>query len=196
MKMLATTFVSLFAAAAMAAPYEMDPAHSEIGFSVKHLMISNVKGKFDKFTGVFDYDAKKNQLKDVHVSIDTASINTANGKRDEHLRSGDFFDVTKFPKITFKASKIDGVAAPGKTFKVTGDLTIRDKTKKVTLDFTNNGEMEFMGVKKVAFTAVGQIKRSDFGLTWNKALESGGVVVGDDVGIHLEGEADQKTAKK
>lgn len=189
MKTMMTLALSLLASAAFAAPYELDAAHSEVGFSVKHLMISNVKGHFDKFSGTFDYDSAKKTLKDVNVTVETASVNTANGKRDEHLQSPDFFDAKKFPKITFKSTKVDGT-------KVTGDLTIRDKTKSVTLDFTNNGEADFMGTKKIAFTGKGQIKRGDFGLTWNKNMDKGGVVVGDDVMIMIEGEANAVTAAK
>lgn len=193
MKTMLSIAFTVFASAAFAAQYELDSAHSEVGFSVKHLMISNVKGHFDKFSGSFDYDGAKKTLKDVNVTIEVGSVNTANGKRDEHLQSPDFFDAKKFPKMTFKSTKVE---MNGATAKVTGDLTIRDKTKSVVLDFTNNGEAEFMGTKKIAFTGTGKIKRADFGLAWNKTMDKGGVVVGDDVTIQIEGEANQAAPAK
>ncbi len=170
---------------AQAAPYALDTAHMETGFSVKHLMISNVKGRFDKVSGTLDYDSAKKQIKDINVTIEAASINTNEPDRDKHLRGADFFDVEKFPKVTFKSDK---VTFDGKKGKAVGDLTIKDKTKKVTLDFTNGGEADFMGTKKVAFSATTKIDRKDFGLSWNKNLDKGGVAVGNEITITIDGE--------
>ncbi len=181
------TLVSLlfFAGLAHAAPYTLDASHMEIGFSIKHLMISNVKGRFDKSTGSFDYDSAKKQIKNIDITIDVASVNTNEPDRDKHLRSPDFFDVAKFPKMTFKSDKVE---FDGKKGKAVGTLTIRDQSKPVTLDFTLNGEAEMMGTKKVAFTATTKIVRKDFGLTWNKNLDKGGVAVGEEVDVTIDGE--------
>jgi polyisoprenoid-binding protein YceI len=183
---------------AQATTYKLDPAHTEIGFAVKHLMVSTVKGHFNKYDGKFNYDGAKKELKDIDVSIDASSVDTGQVKRDEHLQSDDFFSVKKFPKITFKSQKVDW-AADGKTGKVSGLLTIRDKTKPVTLDIVNNGEVDFGGAKHLGFSATGKINRKDFGVSWNKAMDHGGVALSDDVTINIDGEAnidDGKTAKK
>ena len=190
-----TVLVTLLLAAGMAhaAPFKLDPAHMEVGFSVKHLMISNVKGRFDKVSGSLDYDGAKKQIKDIVVDVDVASVSTNEPDRDKHLKSPDFFDAAKYPHMTFKSEKVE---FDGKKGKATGLLTIRDKTKKVTLDFTFNGETEFMGTKKIAFSATGQIDRRDFGLTWNKTLDKGGVAVGDEVTISVDGEANMLAPAK
>lgn len=191
--LLATAlFVSQFAAlSASAAIYKLDPGHLEVGFSVRHMMISNVKGHFDKVTGSFDYDAAKKTLKNVEVTIETASITTSQADRDKHLTGPDFFDVAKYPKMTFKSEKIE---FDGKKGKMTGPLTIKDKTKNVTLDFTYNGETEIMGTKKVGFSAHGTINRKDWGMTWNKNMDHGGVAVGDEVTLNIEGEGNAEGA--
>lgn len=176
---------------AYAAPYKIDLSHSEVGFSVKHLMITNQKGKFAKFDGSFDFDDKTKALKDINVEIDIPSLDTADKKRDEHLLNADFFDSTKFPKMTFKSSKIVWTKK-GHAFKVYGPLTIKDQTREVVLDGIYNGTSEFYGTTKSSFTASTTIKRKDFGMTWNKALDKGGVAVGEDVKINLEIEADQQ----
>ncbi len=196
MKVFALMF--LFAATTQAATYKLDPAHSQIGFSVKHLMVSNVKGDFKKFDGKFNYDSAKKEVKDIDVIIDTESIETGVADRDAHLKGGDFFDAKKYPKLIFKSQKAE-LTPDGKITKVKGMLTMRDKTLPVTLDVTNNGEVEFMGVKKVGFSASTKVNRKDWGLAWNKALDKGGVAVSDEVTINIEGEAnldDGKPAKK
>ncbi len=196
MKVFALIF--LFTASTQAATYKLDPAHSQVGFSVKHLMVTNVKGDFKKFDGKFNYDSAKKEVKDIDVSIDTESIETGVPDRDAHLKGNDFFDAKKYPKITFKSQKAE-LTPDGKTTKIKGMLTMRDKTLPVVLDVTNNGEVEFMGVKKIGFSASTKVNRKDWGVSWNKALDKGGVAVSDDVMIVIEGEAnleDGKAVKK
>ena len=144
-------------------------------------------------SGSFDYDSAKKQIKNIIVDIDVASVNTNEPDRDKHLKTSDFFDAAKFPKMTFKSEKVE---FEGKKGKATGMLTIRDKTKPVVLNFTFNGETEFMGTTKVAFSASTQIDRKDFGLTWNKKLDKGGVAVGDEVTISIDGEANMAAPAK
>lgn len=168
------------------ATWTIDPDHSNIGFKVRHLMVSNVRGSFDKYTGTVEINDKEITKSRVEVNIDTASINTNVQKRDEHLRSADFFDVSKYPAMTFVSKK---VARAGKDrLKVTGDLTLRGVMKEVVLDVegpTKESKDPWGNVRRGA-TATAKINRKDFGLNWNKALETGGVVVGDEVQIILE----------
>lgn len=169
-----------------ATTWNIDPEHSNVGFKVKHLMVSNVKGSFDKYTGVVEINDKDITKSKVDVSIDTNSINTNVQKRDEHLRSADFFDVAKFPAMTFTSKK---VAKAGKDrLKVTGDLTLHGITRSVVLDVEGPSKeiKDPWGNIRKGATATTKINRKDFGLTWNKALETGGVVVGDEVTITLE----------
>lgn len=171
---------------AFASTWTIDPDHSNVGFKVKHLMVSNVKGNFDKHTGIVDLNDKDITKSKVEVTIDTASINTNVQKRDEHLRSADFFDVAKYPTMTFVSKK---VAKAGKEkLKVTGDLTLHGITKEVVLDVDalSKESKDPWGNIRRGTTAITKINRKDFGLTWNAALETGGVVVGDEVLITLE----------
>lgn len=197
MKSFLPGIVLLLSFAAQAAPYKLDPTHMNIGFSVKHLMISNVKGHFDKFDGTFDYDSAKKTLKNVVITIDTASINTQVKDRDDHLRGPDFFEVAKYPKIIFKA---DGIVwnKDGQTGVVHGKLTIKDKTLPQDLNVTFGGEAEFMGVKKIAFSATGTIEdRTKFGLSWNKPLaQAGGLAVGNKIDLSIDGEANMDAPAK
>ena len=171
---------------ALASTWNIDPDHSSAGFKVKHLMVSNVNGNFNKHTGVVEIDDKDITKSTVQVTIDTNSINTNVQKRDEHLRSADFFDVAKYPTMTFVSKK---VAKDGKDkLKVTGDLTLHGVTKEVVLDVEGpsvESKDPWGNIRKGA-TATTKINRKDFGLAWNAALETGGVVVGDDVNIILE----------
>jgi len=184
-----------FASTASATPFAIDPAHTDVGFSVKHLMISNVKGHFKKFSGTFDFDVAKTQLNNVNVEVDTASIDTNEPDRDKHLRSNDFFGVDKFPKMTFKSDKIE--YADGKPNKIIGTLKIRDKSKTVTFDLDYRGSIkDAWGNPKVAFAATTKIDRKDFDVKWNKALDKGGVTVGDEVTILIEGEASPVNMKR
>lgn len=180
---------------ASAAVYNLDKAHMQVGFSVKHLMVSNVKGHFSTVNGTFEFDEKTKLLKNLQADIDVASVNTNEADRDKHLKGEDFFAAEKFPKMTFKSDKAK-FKSVGKTTKVSGMLTIKDQTKPVVLDVVYNGSVEFMGTQKIGFTATTKINRKDFGITWNKSLDKGGVAVSDEVLITIEGEANMAVAKK
>ena len=189
---IATTIALVLPLVASASTWNIDPDHSNIGFKVKHLMVSNVKGNFDKHTGIIELDDKDITKSKVQVSIDTNSINTNVQKRDEHLRSADFFDVAKFPSMTFVSTKV--VKAGKDNLKVTGDLTLHGVTKQVVLDVegpSKESKDPWGNIRKGA-TATTKINRKDFGLVWNKALETGGVVVGEEITITLEIEAIKK----
>ncbi len=190
MKLALAVIVALVSSAgAWATTYQLDPSHSEVGFSVKHLMLSNVKGRFSKFTGGFDYDEKSKTLSNVDVKIEIASVDTNEKKRDEHLVSPDFFDAAKYSTMEFKADKVSGVA-PGKTVKVPGTLTLHGVTKPVTLDVDYRGNTtDPWGNERLVFGATAKVQRSDFGVKWNKSMDKGGVVVGEDVSINIEAES-------
>jgi polyisoprenoid-binding protein YceI len=171
---------------ASASTWNIDPDHSNVSFKVRHLMVSNVKGSFDKYTGTVEINDKDITKSKVEVIIDTNSIDTKVQKRDEHLRSADFFDVAKFPTITFVSKKV--VRAGKDKLKVTGYLTLHGVTKEVVLDVEGPSKesKDPMGMFRSGATASTKINRKDFGLVWNKILETGGVAVGDDVAISLE----------
>ncbi len=181
MKFLKLGLASLVASSALfAGTYNVDASHSNVGFKVKHLMISNVSGKFDKFSGKFEYDEKTKTLKGLAGEVSVASINTEDAKRDAHLKSVDFFDEANNPTLTYKLDKVEGDTAYGK-------LTIRGVTKDVKLDLENNGTaIDPWGNTRVALALTGQINRTDFGLNWNKALEAGGVLVDETVKLNVE----------
>lgn len=165
--------ISLFAA-----PYSVDVSHSSVGFKVKHMMISTVSGNFSGFSG--SYDLEKGVLKSLSGTVKTATINTGIVKRDEHLRSADFFDAVKYPELTF-------VMTSHKGEKVMGNLTMHGITKAVVMQIDMGGEiMDPWENKRSGFVLSGKVNRKDFGLNWNKAIESGGVVVGDEVKITIE----------
>jgi polyisoprenoid-binding protein YceI len=171
---------------ASAATWTIDPDHSNLGFKVRHLMVSNVSGSFEKHSGTVDINDRDITKSRVEVSIDTSSINTHVQKRDEDLRSANFFDVAKYPTMTFVSKK---VAKAGKDkLKVTGYLTLHGVTKEVVLDVEGPSKesKDPWGVIRRGATATTKINRKDFGLVWNKSLETGGVVVGDEVNITLE----------
>lgn len=173
------------AAASEAGKYAIDIAHSKVGFEIPHLVISSVEGRFNKFEGEIALAEKFTDSK-VTAKIDTATIDTSNGDRDNHLKSADFFDAAKYPSMTFTSKKITGNKDK---FKVVGDLTIKDKTKEVTLDGKFLGTVkDAYGNDKAAFTATTKINRQDFGLKWSKAVEVG-PVVGDEVTITLKVQA-------
>ena len=188
MKKLLLFFSLTIGVYSQAENYKLDTSHTEIGFSVKHLLISNVKGRFSKFSGTFEYDKSARSLKNLNIEIDPASISTSEKDRDEHLRSDDFFDVKKYKKITFNGDKAE-FSEDGKSIKVLGKLKMKDKELPVTLNVTLNGEAEIEGTKKVAFTAQTEINRKDWGISWNKSLDKGGVAVSEEVKILIEGEA-------
>lgn len=167
--------------------YSIDLAHSYAGFTVKHLVITNVKGNFTDFSGEINYDANDITKSSVNVTIKAASINTDNETRDNHLKSADFFDVEKFPEITFASTKIE---KSGDSFTMHGNLTIHGVTKEVAIPFDMTGKItDPWGKERIAFEGSTKISRNDFGMTWNKAIETGGVVVGDEVKIELQVEA-------
>ena len=179
----------ILAAAVAAAPgatYEIDSGHSTAQFSVRHLMVSNVRGNFGKVTGTVTYDGKEISSVSAEAVIDATTIDSRMTQRDEHLKSPDFFDVKTYPTITFKSKK----AAPGGAgkFKLAGDLTIRGVTREVMLDVEGpTAEVKDpWGNTKMGATATTKVNRQDFGLKWNAALEAGGVVVGDEVSITIE----------
>lgn len=176
-----------------AGKYTIDPMHSKVGFEVPHLMISSVEGRFKEFSGSFVIDDKFDKSK-LEAEAQVASIDTGVEKRDNHLKSADFFDAKKYPKMTFKSTEISG--AP-ESFKMTGDLTIKGKTKKVTFDTKYTGSaVDGYGNLKAAFQGTTQISRKEFGLSWNQAVEAG-PIVGDQITIELkiQGAKDKVAAK-
>ncbi len=189
MKKMIFSAVLFFAFASQAAPYKLDASHSIVGFSVKHLVVSKVKGRFNKFEGSFQFDEKKNEVSKIEVKIDPASVDTNDKKRDEHLASPDFFDVKKHNEMKFKINK-PVIVKLNEAVKVSGDLTMRGVTKPVTLDLTYTGSAtDPWGNEKVGFALAGQINRKDWGVNWNKTLDKGGLTVSDEVMIEIEGEA-------
>jgi polyisoprenoid-binding protein YceI len=178
--------VLLFAAPALAAELQVDPAHSNASFAIKHMMVSTVHGSFGKVTGTVNHDPKDPTKSSANIQIDPASLDTRVEKRDAHLKSADFFDVQKCPDMNFKSTKVE--KAGEKKYKVMGDLTMHCTTKPVTLDVEGlNGPVKGpQGASLYAATATGKLSRKDFGLTWNKPLEAGGVVVGDDVQLTVD----------
>ncbi len=175
-----------------AGTYAIDAAHSKVGFEIPHLVISTVDGTFTSFEGSVTL-AEKFEKSSVKASVEVKSVDTGNGKRDEHLRSPDFFDVAKFPKMTFESTALKGTP---EAFKMDGKLTIHGVTKAVTFDGKYLGYVgnDGFGNEKVAFTATAQIKRADFGLTWSKAIEAG-PVVGETLTILLKVEAGHPVKK-
>ena len=165
--------------------WEIDPAHSSIGFSVRHMVITKVHGKFVNWSGKLELDSADFSKSSVSATIDAASIDTAEPQRDGHLRSADFLDVEKFPSIEFKSSKVEKVGGEG--LRITGRLKIHGVERDVTLDaeFMGRGKDPW-GNEKAGFSATTKISRKDFGLEWNQVLETGGVLVGDAVEIHID----------
>jgi len=165
--------------------WTIDSAHSHVGFAVKHLMISTVRGEFTKVTGTAVLDEIVPASSRVDVQIASASIDTREPQRDAHLRSADFFDAERFPALAFVSRRVEGDLSG--EFTITGDLTIRDVTREVTLKATAEGvTRDPWGGERAGFSAVGRISRGEFGLTWNQVLEAGGVVVGDEVKLTLD----------
>lgn len=186
MKKLLAALLSLAPALALAATttWNVDPSHSQIGFAVKHLVISNVRGEFSTYSGKLAFDEKDPTKSTVEATIDPASIDTKVADRNAHLKSPDFLDVAKYPTIGFRSTK---VAKAGKDrLKVTGDLTLHGVTKPVVLDVATGPEVKGMaGETRRGFSATTKISRKEFGLTWNKILEAG-PAVGDEISIALD----------
>ncbi len=165
--------------------WNIDNSHSYAEFSVRHMMITNTKGRFTKISGSFDFDEAALTGDSVEATIEVDSIDSHDEKRDGHLRSPDFFDVATFPNITFKSTNVEKTG--DNEFKVTGDLTVRDVTKSVVLEVEYNGQNKTpWGATVAGFSAKTSINRKDFGLNWNVALETGGWLVGEKVNIALE----------
>jgi polyisoprenoid-binding protein YceI len=193
---LALTLATASAALAGTNTYEIDKAHSSIVFKVRHLL-GKVPGQFNAFSGSVTIDPDKRDSVNVTASIDVSSINTDEKKRDDHLRSPDFFDVTKFPTITFTGGKLSDVNTDRTKGKLEGTLTIRGIAKSVVLDVEWYGTAtDPFGNHKAAFAGTTKLNRKDFGIIWNKTLDSGGYLVGDDVEVEINVEAQlPKTAK-
>ena len=163
----------------------IDASHSQVTFTVRHMMISNVRGRFETFSGSVDFNEQDPAKSSVDVAIETASVNTRDEKRDGHLKSGDFFEAEKYPQLTFKSKRVQKTSES--TGRITGDLTIRGVTKEVVLEVEYNGQAKSpWGTTSAGFTASTKINRKDWGLNWNVALETGGLLVGDEVKIDIE----------
>lgn len=190
-------FIALVAAAASHAQvWQIDPAHSSAQFTVRHMMISNVRGEFGKITGSVQYDPADPSKTTVEATIDAASLNTRNEQRDKHLRSADFFDVEKYPTLTFKSKRVESASA-GK-IRLIGDLTLRGTTREVALDVDGPSAMvkDQRGNRHLGAAASTKINRKEFGMAFNRAVEGGGVVVGDEVAILIDVELIERAAVK
>jgi polyisoprenoid-binding protein YceI len=170
----------------MKSMYQIDGAHSSVQFVVRHMMVSNVRGTFSGVTGTVNYDPAKPAETTIDATVDVSTVDTHDEKRDGHLKSPDFFDVAKFPTMTFKSKRVE--SAGSGELQVTGDLTMHGVTKEVTLQVEDiSGEAKDpWGNVKMGATVRGKIKRTDFGLGWNAALEAGGVLVGEDVKLDFD----------
>jgi polyisoprenoid-binding protein YceI len=195
--LIATFGLGTFASAAV---YNIDSSHSTVGFNITHMMISKVNGRFDKYESAFKFDDKTGELSDVTAKIDVTSVNTNEPKRDAHLKSPDFFGATDKDGKVVAAKQYMTFKSNGKAMidlktkapvKLTGDLTVNGVTKPVTLEVTYKGTVKdpFVKATHLGFSAKTTIKRGEFGMKFNKALETGGVLVGEDVAVELDGEA-------
>ncbi len=164
--------------------WAIDGVHSVVEFAVKHMMVSTVKGRFRGVEGTVNIDEEHPERSTVTATIDTATVDTGVGQRDDHLRSDDFFNAEKYPKITFSSTRVEKL--DGENWRVVGDLTIRDVTKEVTLAAEYEGQIkDAFGKQRAAFSATTQVNRKEFGLNWNGVIEAGGVVLGDKIKIEL-----------
>ncbi|MBF4552602.1 YceI family protein [Corynebacterium suicordis] len=164
--------------------FTIDPTHSEIGFTARHAMVTKVRGSFTEFSGTASSEENLNNAQ-INVEIDVNSVDTRNSDRDGHLKTGDFFETEKYPKITFKSTDIK--AKDDETLEVTGDLTIKDVTKPVTIDFEFNGEaVDPFGNTRVGFEGQTTINRKDFGLNFQAALDTGGVLVSEKITLNFD----------
>jgi polyisoprenoid-binding protein YceI len=183
--------VGLAAPGLAADTYTVDASHSEVTFQVSHLTISKVRGRFKEFDATIQIEAGKPELSSVEFKIKAASVDTAEGKRDEHLKSADFFDVANHPEFSFKSSKI--VAKGKDAYDVTGNLTIRGNTKTITLPVKVTGPVQDpWGNTKMGFETATTINRKDYGVSWSKAMDNGGLVVSDEVAVTIALEAVKK----
>ena len=183
--LLAAALFAGFAGAAQAAKYDIDARHTQVFFTYNHFGYSNISGRFTEVTGTFDFDAKDPTKSSIEVQLPISSVSTGVAKMDEHLRSPDMFDEAQFPTASFKSTKV--TSAGGNKLKVAGDLTIHGVTKPVTIAVELVGvNADPWGGTRVGLDGKTEISRKDFGLTWNAALETGGVLVGKDVTITLD----------
>jgi polyisoprenoid-binding protein YceI len=174
--------------------WNIDPSHSAVAFSVRHMVVSKTRGRFTRWSGQIRFDPQNPSASSVEVNIDPASIDTADAQRDEHLRSQDFFHVAEHPTATFRSTRLEDLG--GERYRITGDLTIRGVTRSVVLDSTFEGSgKDPWGGERAGFNATTSIDRKDFGLEWNKALDTGGLLVGEKVELSLEIEAVKAAAK-
>jgi polyisoprenoid-binding protein YceI len=183
---LFSSLIMTIPASVPAAPWQFDAAHTGVQFKVRHLMVSHVRGDFEKVSGTISYDEKDITRSAADITIDASSINTRVAKRDDHLKSPDFLDVAKYPAITFKSKKVEPKGAG--RLAMTGDLTIRGVTREVVLDIEGPtpASKDPQGKTRVGGAATTRINRKDFGLIWNAVLETGGVAVGDEVDITID----------
>ena len=177
----------------MTTTWNIDPTHSTIGFSIRHMVFSKVRGRFLKFTGAIQLDDDPTKSW-AETTIDAGTIDTGTAQRDNHVRSADFLDVEKFPELRFRSSRVEDLGAG--RLRVIGDLTIRDTTREIAVDVEAAGRgMDPWGNERIGFVAKTSIERKDFGLTWNQLLEAGGVLVGDRVEIELDVQAVNTAAR-
>lgn len=166
--------------------WEVDTSHTTVGFAVRHMMVTTVRGGFGAFSGTVEVTDGKPETARIKITVDTASVDTREARRDQHLRSADFFDVEQFPTMIFESETVEAMGADG--LRVSGKLTLRGVTRPVVLDVTDLTQpiTDPGGNQRVGASATARIKRSEFGLTWNRAMEAGGVVVGDEVTIQVD----------
>ena len=194
-RILPVIFLTLFVlwagrVAVAAETYQIDRAHSSLGFAVKHLTVSTVNGEFTDYSGAIQFEKADPSMFAIEVNIKTASIDTRQKQRDDHLRGADFFDAEKFPVISFKSKKL---TAQGNSYLLTGDLTMHGVTKEISIPLTISGPVKSpMGGEVIGLSAETRINRQDFGISLNKALDSGGYVVGDEVKVLVNIEAHKK----
>ncbi|MYZ36677.1 MULTISPECIES: YceI family protein [unclassified Streptomyces] len=173
------------ALAALTGEYTIDPAHSTIGFTVRHAMVTNVRGSFTEHEGTLNLDGSNPAASTATIDVSIASVDTGMPDRDGHLRSADFFDAETFPKMSFRSTSAEQIDA--ETYRVTGDLTIKDVTRPLTIDLEFHGSAtDVYGNERVGFEGSASILRSEWGLTWNAALETGGVMVSDKVKLNFD----------
>lgn len=164
--------------------WKVDPAHSSVHFKVQHLVITNVVGEFGQFDATLNFDGKDVSTGSAEMTVNSASISTDNVNRDNHLKSPAFFDAEKYPDLTFKSRKV--LIGEGQKFKLVGDLTMHGVTKEVTFDCEFHGSAVMMGATRAGFSATTKVNRQDYGISWSKTLDNGGLVAGNDVEISLE----------
>lgn len=181
---------SAFALAGRAAEYDVDPSHSYIGFAVRHMVVATVKGSFNEYEGRFEYDPQNPLAFKASATIQAASIDTRNKRRDDHLRNEDFFDVAKYPQITFEST---GIEPAGDKYLLKGNLTMRGVTREISIPLTFNGPItDPWGNIRAGFEGSTVINRQDWGISWSKTLDTGGLVVSDEVTIEISIEGIQK----